>query len=31
MVALALGCSPEEIGLNYHVQKATHILEEAAQ
>jgi succinate dehydrogenase / fumarate reductase cytochrome b subunit len=31
MVALALGCTPEEIGLNYHVQKATHILEEAAQ
>jgi succinate dehydrogenase / fumarate reductase cytochrome b subunit len=31
MVALALGCSPEEIGLNYHVQNATHILEEAAR
>jgi succinate dehydrogenase / fumarate reductase cytochrome b subunit len=25
MVALALGCSEEEIGLNFHVQKATHL------
>lgn len=29
MVALALGCTPQEIGLNYHVQKATQILDEA--
>jgi len=26
MVALALGCTPKEIGLNFHVQKAEHIL-----
>ena len=25
MVALALGCTSKEIGLNFHVQKATHI------
>jgi len=27
MVALALGCSAEQIGLNYHVSKATQIME----
>ena len=30
MVALALGCTPEEIGLKYHVQKATEIYDIAA-
>ena len=29
MVALALGCTPEEIGLKFHVQKATDIYAEA--
>jgi succinate dehydrogenase / fumarate reductase cytochrome b subunit len=29
MVALALGCSEEEIGLNFHVQKATQLYKEA--
>ena len=29
MVALALGCTPKEIGLGYHVQKATDIYEKA--
>ena len=29
MVALALGCSEEEIGLNFHVQKATQLYNEA--
>lgn len=29
MVALALGCTPEEIGLKFNVTKATQILEEA--
>jgi succinate dehydrogenase / fumarate reductase cytochrome b subunit len=28
MVALALGCTPKEIGLNFHVQKAKHIIDE---
>jgi len=28
MVALALGCSEEEIGLKFHVQKATQIFSE---
>jgi len=27
MVDLALGCSAEQIGLNYHVSKATQIME----
>jgi len=29
MVALALGCTEKEIGLKFHVQKATHIQESA--
>jgi len=28
MVALALGCTPEEIGLKYNVVKATTLLED---
>ena len=29
MVALALGCTEKELGLNFHVQKATQIFDEA--
>jgi hypothetical protein len=29
MVALALGCTEKEIGLNFHVQKATQLYPEA--
>jgi len=30
MVALALGCTEKEIGLNFHVQKAKHLYTEAS-
>jgi len=30
MVALALGCTEKEIGLNFHVQKAQHLYSEAS-
>ena len=29
MVALALGCTEEELGLNFHVQKAKQVFTEA--